>query len=41
MAKYWTSSRSWTTTINSSTRYLVGSSGGKCNHLVVNVIIKL
>ena len=35
MAKYWTSSRSWTTTINSSTRYLVGSSGGRCNYQTI------
>ena len=35
MAKYWTSSKHWTTTINSSTRYLVGSSGGKCNYQTI------
>ena len=36
MAKYWTSSKNWTTTINSSTRYLVGSSGGKCNYQTIS-----
>ena len=35
MAKYWTSSKKWTTTINSSTRYLVGSSGGRCNYQTI------